>query len=245
MSSGGGETCAAQCADQPFDVRFHPTNGGIFVAGLITGEVEVWEHDAERESSRRLKTIACHTAAVRTVGFVNQGALLLTGSSDRSILATDTTTGQPLARLAHAHKSAVNRLTVLDTNLIATGDDDGVVKVWDTRQQTSCGSFSPFVDFVSDICYVPNDGPGVDPSAPSTSAAGAAAAGNGGSLVATSGDGTIAHLSLAGWKVMGQSDNMEDELLSCCVVKNGKKSHRRLADWVAEHLQLWRVGGLQ
>jgi hypothetical protein len=39
---------------------------------LTTMQVEVWEHDAERESSRRLKTIACHTAAVRTVGFVNQ-----------------------------------------------------------------------------------------------------------------------------------------------------------------------------
>ena len=59
-----------------------------------------------------------------------------------------------------------------------------------------------------------------DPSAPGTSAAGAT---NGGSLVATSGDGTVAHLSLANWKVLGQSDNMEDELLSCCVLKNGKK----------------------
>ena len=58
-----------------------------------------------------------------------------------------------------------------------------------------------------------------DPSAPGTSAAGAT---NGGSLVATSGDGTVAHLSLANWKVLGQSDNMEDELLSCCVLKNGK-----------------------
>ena len=38
--SEGGETCSARCADQPFDVGFHPTSGaGIFVAGLITGAV--------------------------------------------------------------------------------------------------------------------------------------------------------------------------------------------------------------
>jgi len=40
---------------------------------------------------------------------------------------------------------------------LTTGDDDGVVKVWDTRQQASCGSFAPFVDFVSDIVFVPNE----------------------------------------------------------------------------------------
>jgi WD40 repeat protein len=186
--------------------------------------VEVWDHDADKSSTRRLKTIQCHDGACRTLGFVNDGALLLTGSSDRSILATDVATGKPLARLSNAHKSAVNRISVLDRNLIASGDDDGVVKVWDTRQQTACGSFAPFVDFVSDICHVPagaGAGESVpDPSAPGTSAAGAT---NGGSLVVTSGDGTVAHLSLSNWKVLGQSDNMEDELLSCCVLKNGKK----------------------
>ncbi len=163
---------------------------------------------------RKLKTIDAHTESVRTLGFVNDGALLLTGSSDRSILALDTATGKPLAKLEHAHKSAVNRLKVLDRNLVATGDDDGVVKVWDTRQQTACGSFAPFVDFVSDIAHVP----GVD------DAVAAGANGPSGSLVVTSGDGTIAHLDMANWKELGQSDNQEDELLSCVVMKNGRKA---------------------
>ena len=163
---------------------------------------------------RKLKTIDAHTEAVRTLGFVNDGALLLTGSSDRSILALDTATGKPLAKLEHAHKSAVNRLRVLDRNLVATGCDDGVVKVWDTRQQTACGSFAPFVDFVSDICHVPAD---------ADDAVAAGANGPNGSLVVTSGDGTIAHLNMANWKELGQSDNQEDELLSCVVMKNGKK----------------------
>ena len=92
---------------------------------------------------RKLKTIDAHTEAVRTLGFVNDGALLLTGSSDRSILALDTATGKPLAKLEHAHKSAVNRLRVLDRNLVATGCDDGVVKVWDTPSKPRAGPSRP------------------------------------------------------------------------------------------------------
>jgi WD40 repeat protein len=111
----GGELCSARCAEQPFDVGFHP-NSQIFVAGLITGEVEVWERDAARDAARKLKTVRCHDAACRTLAFVNDGALLLTGSSDRSILATDVATSKPLARLTNAHKAAVNRIISIDAN---------------------------------------------------------------------------------------------------------------------------------
>lgn len=234
----GGELCSARCAEQPFDVGFHP-NSQTFVAGLITGDVEVWESGAARDAARKLKTVRCHDAACRTLAFVNDGALLLTGSSDRSILATDVATSKPLARLTNAHKAAVNRIISIDAHTIASGDDDGVVKVWDTRQQTACGQFAPFVDFVSDMAHVPmgagagETAPGVsavDPAAPGTSAAGAAAgaasaaAAHPGTLVATSGDGTVGHLCLRSWKALGQSDTLDDELLSVCVMKRGKKA---------------------
>jgi WD40 repeat protein len=156
-----------------------------------------------------LKTVRCHDTACRTLCFVNDGSLLLTGSSDRSILATDVSTGKLLSRLTNAHKAPVNRLVAVDKNTIVSGDDDGAVKVWDTRQQKAVGQFAPFVDFVSDICHVPfGAGAGeqkidaTDPDAPGTSAQGASQGVNThpGSLVVTSGDGTIAHLSLHNWK---------------------------------------------
>ena len=230
----GGELCSARCAEQPFDVGFHP-NSQVFVAGLITGDVEVWERDAARDAARKLKTVRCHDAACRTLAFVNDGALLLTGSSDRSILATDVATSKPLARLTNAHKAAVNRIVSIDAHVVASGDDDGVVKVWDTRRQAACGHFAPFVDFVSDMAHVPmgagagETAPGVsavDPAAPGTSAAGAAAgaAAHPGTLVAASGDGTVGHLCLRSWTALGQSDTLDDELLSVCVMKRGRKT---------------------
>ena len=56
MSSDGGELCSARCAEQPFDVAFHPGNNGIFVSGLITGAVST--------RRRRLRPIFRDVAAV-------------------------------------------------------------------------------------------------------------------------------------------------------------------------------------
>jgi WD repeat-containing protein 55 len=188
-----------------------------------TKQVEVWEHSIEDEACTLLKTLKCHDDACRSIAFANDGALLLSGGSDRSILASDVATGAAVARLENAHKAAINKLVALDANILATGDDDGVVKVWDTRTRRACGSFAPFVDFVSDIYHVPASAAADVDDAVANSAS--AAAGNpAGTLVIASGDGTIAHLNLATWKELGQSDNLEDELLSCCVMKHGKKA---------------------
>ena len=58
-SSDGGELCSARCAEQPFDVAFHPGNNGIFVSGLITGAVST--------RRRRLRPIFRDVAAVSLV----------------------------------------------------------------------------------------------------------------------------------------------------------------------------------
>ena len=54
MDSEGGESCSAICAEQPFDVRFHPTkNGALFCASLVTGEVRAFRLDAFHFPFRR------------------------------------------------------------------------------------------------------------------------------------------------------------------------------------------------
>ena len=76
----GGEFAACPLSSQPFDVGFHPT-AKVLCAGLVTGVVEVWEYGEEH--SKRLKKLRCHEEACRTVGFMGDGALMLTGGSDR------------------------------------------------------------------------------------------------------------------------------------------------------------------
>lgn len=60
-----------------------------------------------------------------------------------------------------------------------TGDDNGAIKLWDTRARESCGSFSPHTDYVSDLTL--HDGSGT--------------------LLATSGDGTLSVNDLRTLKV--------------------------------------------
>jgi WD repeat-containing protein 55 len=50
-------------------------------------------------------------------------------------------------------RKAVNKIHVLDGNLLASGDEQGVVKVWDIRQQKATREYSANDDFISDLCY--------------------------------------------------------------------------------------------
>ncbi|KAL0774941.1 hypothetical protein Bca101_040093 [Brassica carinata] len=54
---------------------------------------------------------------------------IVTASADCSILATDVETGASVAHLEHAHEDAVNTLITVTETTIASGDDQGCVKV--------------------------------------------------------------------------------------------------------------------
>jgi WD40 repeat protein len=82
--------------------------------------------------------------------------VLLTGSPDCSIVATDVETGQAVARLTGAHGAAINRIINATDWSIASGDDEGTIKVWDTRQNVCCSSFKAHDDFVADMEFVPD-----------------------------------------------------------------------------------------
>ena len=58
--------------------------------------------------------------------------VLLSGGADACIVATDVATGSTVARLENAHATSINRIITLSGNVIASGDDDGCVKIWDT-----------------------------------------------------------------------------------------------------------------
>ena len=201
MEDESGAACVATCAEQPFDVAFHPTTH-VFGVGLITGDIEFWTHTDD--SCRKMETLRkVHgTEACRALAYVDGGKTLLSGGGDCSVVATDVVTGTTVARLENAHASPVNRLITLQEHLIATGDDEGTVKIWDTRARSACGEHKPFVDFVSDMKYA---GDHVN------------------ELVISSGDGTLGCLSLTAGKMIGQCDNLEDELLSVEIVKGGRK----------------------
>ncbi|KAK6915233.1 WD40 repeat, partial [Dillenia turbinata] len=184
----------------PFDIDFHPSTNLITV-GLINGDLHVYRYSPELLPQRVLKVRAHLRESCRAVRFINEGQAIASASPDCSILATDVETGSPIARLENSHEDAVNRLVNLTESTIASGDDGGCIKVWDTRQRSNCNTFKAHEEYISDITYASDSM----------------------RLLGTSGDGTLSVYDIRKNKVQAQSEFSEDELLSVVIMKNGRK----------------------
>lgn len=135
----------------PFDIDFHPSNP-LVTAGLITGHLLLYQYAADSPPQRLLEVHA-HSESCRAVRFINEGRGIVTGSPDCSNLATDVETGSAIARLENSHGAAVNRIINLTESTIASGDDEGCIKVWDTRQRTCSNSFNAHEEYISDMTF--------------------------------------------------------------------------------------------
>ncbi|WJZ94947.1 hypothetical protein VitviT2T_013754 [Vitis vinifera] len=170
-------------------------------AGLINGDLHLYRYGANSLPQRLLEVHAHGDESCRAVRFINEGHAIVTGSPDLSILATDVETGSAIARLEHSHGAAINRLINLTETTIASGDDEGCIKVWDTRQQSCCNSFDSHEEYISDMTFASDSM----------------------KLLGVSGDGTLSVCNLRRNKVQVQSEFSEDELLSVVIMKNGRK----------------------
>ncbi|KAH6773115.1 transducin family protein / WD-40 repeat family protein [Perilla frutescens var. hirtella] len=183
----------------PFDLDFHPSTN-LVAAGLITGHLLLYRYAAEA-TPQKLLEVNAHTESCRALRFVNEGRGIVTGSPDCSILATDVETGTAIARLENSHGAAVNRIVNLTESTIASGDDEGCIKVWDTRQRSCCNTYHVHEEYISDITFASDSM----------------------KLIGTSGDGTLSVSNLRSNKVQTRSEFSEEELLSVVIMKNGRK----------------------
>ncbi|CAN8287538.1 unnamed protein product [Cochlearia groenlandica] len=182
-----------------FGIDFHPSKN-LVATGLIDGHLHLYRYDTDSTLVRERK-VRAHEESCRAVRFIDDGQRIVTASADCSILATDVETGANVARLENAHEDAVNTLITVTETTIASGDDKGCVKIWDTRQRSCSHEFNAHEDYISDMTFASDSM----------------------KLVATSGDGTLSVCNLRTNKVQSQSEFSEDELLSVVIMKNGRK----------------------
>jgi WD40 repeat protein len=97
----------------------------------------------------------------------------------------------------------VNRMKFLLPNMFCTGDDDGVIKLWDPRKPQEIRRYTHHFDFISDFLWL----------------------GDKMQLVSTSADGALSVMDVRGKKSepLSRSEDQEDELLSIVAVRNGTK----------------------
>ena len=128
-----------------------------------------------------------------------------------------------------SNSSAPSRVLPIDENLIATGDDDGVVRLWDPRRRTTgegsaaVQSYDHHYDWITDLLWCDHLEPPI--STRDDTKRRKQDDGSGRSrLVCTSGDGTLSVIDVrARRNGVETSDDQEDELLSVAAVKGGKR----------------------
>ncbi|KXS18853.1 WD40 repeat-like protein [Gonapodya prolifera JEL478] len=199
---------------QVFDLAFHPTKD-ILAVGLLTGHLACYRYSDGATSE--LYNVKQHKKSCRSIGFSHDGTGLYSASKDKSLLLTDVETGKVLGRKKDAHESPVNILLTLSETMIATGDDDGTVKLWDTRtfRSSTSSSANPATpssdaltvykdndDFISSMHYVEHKK----------------------HLIVTGGDGFLSVFDIRKPTILARSDNQEDELLCVTVVKGFRKA---------------------
>ncbi|KAG0231243.1 WD domain repeat-containing protein 55 [Actinomortierella wolfii] len=183
-----------------FDFAFHPTQD-IIATGLITGHINCVKYAPGQGNNEVMWSIRPSKKSVRGLAFSHDGAGLFTVTKDGSIGALDVSTGNVLIKKSEAHEAPINTVRLLTETVLATGDDNGVIKLWDVRTGNETMAYSDNVDFISDMDY--------DPASKT--------------LVASSGQGTVSVYDIRKPKMLDMSATQDDELLSICIVKDRRK----------------------
>ncbi|XP_035781152.1 WD repeat-containing protein 55 homolog [Anopheles albimanus] len=170
------------------DLSFHPRQD-ILAIGTSVGDVQVYRYT--NDENTLLDTHELHTKSVRGVEFSRDGRLLISTGRDRSILVTDTETGKLTFCWEEAHEEPVYTMSIIGEHTFATGDDDGVLKMWDVRQKDAVFKLKPVEDFISAILSNAEQQK---------------------YLLMTSGDGFLTTINIAQRKMHVQSEPYEEEL---------------------------------
>ncbi|KZT64333.1 WD40 repeat-like protein [Daedalea quercina L-15889] len=186
---------------QIFDLIFHPSSSVVYL-GLLTGHIKAFSYDDEGGHDVEF-TVRPSKRSCRALAISEDGNRVWAAGKAKAMYTVDTGTGRIVDTWSNAHDTAINRLKSLTPTLLASGDDDGVIKLWDPRNANSIRTYTHHFDFISDFLWL----------------------GDRKQLVSTSGDGTLSVIDVRSKKSepIAQSEDQEDELLSIVPIKGGQK----------------------
>ncbi|XP_011882894.1 PREDICTED: WD repeat-containing protein 55 homolog isoform X2 [Vollenhovia emeryi] len=123
--------------DMITDICFHPKENTIAVAS-ITGDVLFYNN----EETNLVSTVELHLKACRDIEFSEDGQSLFSTGKDLCIAITDVETRKLIRVYEGVHEQPIYTMTIINEHVFATGDDDGVVKLWDLRRHENEPIFS-------------------------------------------------------------------------------------------------------
>ncbi|XP_043237000.1 WD repeat-containing protein 55 homolog isoform X2 [Amphibalanus amphitrite] len=180
------------------NLKFHPQADRLVIS-TVDGKIAIHSYSAER-SDLALTLPKCRSTC-RALEFSGDGGQLFSGWADGSLRIHSMETGALKRRLPAAHPSGVYSVLPLTERIVASGDDDGTVKLWDYRARKEVMSVKQCEDYISDL--IADDDQRY--------------------LVASSGEGTITSFSLRSRTVHTQCDMYEAPLTCMTFIKEQKK----------------------
>ncbi|KAK7467459.1 hypothetical protein VKT23_004512 [Stygiomarasmius scandens] len=186
---------------QVFDIVFHPSHSTVYTA-LLSGKVKAFAYDREGRHKQVL-SLKISQKSCRGITINEDGSKLYVVGKGKGLHTIDTTTEKLVESRAKAHETPINRVKHVAPWLVTTGDDDGVVKLWDPRKSKSIRTYTQHFDYITDFLWLEDKK----------------------HLVATSGDGTLSVMDVRSNKTepFAHSEDQEDELLSIVPIKGATK----------------------
>ncbi|KAK0205496.1 WD40-repeat-containing domain protein [Desarmillaria ectypa] len=186
---------------QIFDIVFHPTHCTAYAA-LLSGQVKAISYDHQGRSKESF-SVSVSQRSCRGISINGDGSNIYVVGKGKALHTIDTGTGKYAQTRAKAHEAPINRVRHLTSWLLSTGDDDGVIKLWDPRQKETIRKYTHHFDYITDFLWLDDKK----------------------QLVATSGDGTLSVMDVRSknTKPLAQSEDQEDELLSIVAIKGYTK----------------------
>lgn len=105
-------------------VAFHPHRAGLLVSAGRDRTIKFWQNN---QNSR---TISAHTGAIHAVAFSPNGALIASGSADKTVKLWEVETGTLIATLS-GHTLSVNALAISPNGAwMASASADATIRIW-------------------------------------------------------------------------------------------------------------------
>ncbi|ESO05194.1 hypothetical protein HELRODRAFT_111197 [Helobdella robusta] len=180
-------------------VSFHPSKD-ILSYGTIEGNLKLGSYSTESDF-HELMSFKHHKKSCRAVSYYEDGSHIMSASADKSFALIDLKVGSLVHRFKKAHECAIYSALVVNRHIVATGDDNGKIKLWDTRHHKSIMEMSEHDDCITDMITDEKNN----------------------LLLCTSGDGTLSVHDIRKHKLKMQSELMNSGLQSLAIVKNGEK----------------------
>ncbi|CAL1536605.1 unnamed protein product [Lymnaea stagnalis] len=180
-------------------IQCHPIEN-IIACGNIGGDIFLHSF-SNTEDNKELHKFIHHKKACRVLRFSEDGRRLFSVSKDRSLYCVDVETGKLKKKIKKAHESPIYSMVLTGDTFVATGDDEGVLKVWDMRTKNATMEMKECDDFISDMVVEDNKK----------------------IILAASGEGTLTAFNIRRKRMDCQSELFDSELLCLTKMKGGRK----------------------